>query len=136
MFPLPSVKFSKPVRPGDHLSASVTFRGAGRFALFIKDSTQHWSRTVVRVHAEARSSAEVIAEAPALVIGGRIVIQNLTNFGTVRWTLSKVNGTLLKNIGGRIRITMVEVNPPNLTRAATSLVGAADAFSNRFFRCC
>ena len=136
MFPLPSVNFSNPVRPGDHLSASVTFLGARRFALSIKDSTRHWSHTIVRVHAEARSSAEVIAEAPALLIGGQIVIQNLTNFGAVRWTGSKVNGTLLKNIAGRIKITMVEVNPPHLVRATTSVVGAADAFTNRYVRCC
>jgi hypothetical protein len=135
MFPLPSVNLRSPVRPGDHLSASVTFRGVGKgFALFIKDSTRHWSRTIVKLHAEARSSAEVITEAPALLIGGQIVIQNLTNFGAVRWTGSRVNGIPLKNIGRRIRITMVEVNPPHLTRATTSLIGAADAFTNRWVR--
>jgi Peptidase A4 family len=135
MFPLPSVNLPNPVRPGDLMSASVTFRGAGRFALFIKDSTRHWSQTIVKVHAEARSSAEVIAEAPALLIGGNIVIQNLANFGAVRWTGSRVNGILLKNIGQRIRITMTEVNGP-LVRATTSPVGAADAFINRYVRCC
>jgi Peptidase A4 family len=134
MFPLPSVNISNPVRPGDHLSASVTFRGAGRFALFIKDATRHWSRTFIRAHAEARSSAEVIAEAPALLIGGNIVIQDLANFGTVRWGGSRVNGIPLKNIGRRIRITMVEVNPPHLVRATTSPVGAADVFTNRWVR--
>src|SRR5262249_1964811 len=74
MFPNPSVNFSARVRPGDHLSASVTFRGAGRFVLFIRNSTQHWSRTIVQTRGGlARSSAEAIVEAPALLIGGRIV---------------------------------------------------------------
>jgi Peptidase A4 family len=138
MFPLPSVNISNPVHAGDHMSASVTFRGAGRFALFIKDSTRHWSHTFIRVHAEARSSAEVIAEAPALLIGGIPVIQNLANFGTVRWTASRMNGTALKNIGGRIHITMVQaVNTPNpLIRATTSPVGSGDAFTNTYRRCC
>jgi hypothetical protein len=136
MYPNPSVTISNPVHPGDHMSASVTFRGGGRYALFIKDSTRNWSRTMVRVHGGLpRSSAEVIAEAPALLIGGRPVIQNLANFGSVRWTGSSVNGTLLKNIGQRVRITMVEVNGPRV-RATTSVVGAADAFTNRYVRCC
>jgi hypothetical protein len=139
MFPLPSVNLPNPVHPGDHMSASVTFRGGGRYALFIKDSTRRWSRTIVRVKVGLnRSSAEVIAEAPALLIGGVAVIQNLANFGTVRWTASRVNGTPLKNIGGRIRITMTQAvsTPHPLIRATTSLVGSADAFTNRYVRCC
>jgi hypothetical protein len=133
MYPLPSVNISNPVHAGDHMSASVTFRGAGRFALFIKDSTRHWSHTFIRVHAEARSSAEVIAEAPSLLIGG---IQNLANFGSVRWTASSVNGTALKNFGGRIHITMVQKHRPFLIRATTSSVGSGDAFTNTYRRCC
>jgi hypothetical protein len=136
LFPLAAVNLSNPVHAGDHMSASVTFKGGGRFALFIKDSTRRWSRTIVKVHAEARSSAEVIAEAPALLIGGVPVIQNLANFGSVRWTGNNVNGTALKNIGQRIKITMVEVNPPHLIRATTSPVGSGDAFTNRYMRCC
>jgi hypothetical protein len=136
MFPNPSVNLPNRVVPGDHMSASVTFGGAGRYVLFIKDSTRHWSRTIVRVFGGLhRSSAEVIAEAPALLIGNQIVIQNLANFGTVRWTGSRVNGTPLKAIGQRFRITMTEVNGP-LVRARTSLVGSADAFTNTFVRCC
>jgi hypothetical protein len=135
MFPNASVSFRNPVRPGDHMSASVTFRGAGKFALFIKDSTRHWSRTIVRVHGGLRrSSAEVIAEAPALLVGGVGVLQPLANFGTVRWTGSSVNGTPLKNFGQRFRITMVALNPPNRIKATTSPIGAADAFTNTWLR--
>jgi Peptidase A4 family len=134
-FPDPAVNLPRRVNPGDRMFASVTFRGAGNFALFIRDSTRRWSRTIIRnVPSATRTSAEVIAEAPALLIGRRIVIQNLTNFGAVHWTGSKVNGILLKNIGRRIRITMVEVNPPHLPRAFTSLVSATDAFTNRWIR--
>jgi len=137
MFPNPSVNFSARVRPGDHLSASVTFRGAGRFVLFIRNSTQHWSRTIVQTRGGlARSSAEAIVEAPALLIGGRIVIQNLTNFGTVRWAATRVNGTPLKNFARRIRITMVETHRPFRVRATTSLINAFDVFFNHFELCC
>jgi hypothetical protein len=139
MYPSPSVNLSNPVRPGDHMSASVTFRGAGRYALFIKDSTRHWSRTIVTSHGGLRrSSAEVIAEAPSLLIPGNPlpVPQNLANFGTVQWTGSRVNGTLLKNIGGKFRITMFENKFMPLIRATTSLVSSADAFTNTYRRCC
>jgi peptidase A4-like protein len=136
MFPNPSVPLPNRVRPGDHMSASVMFRGAGKYVLFIRNSTRNWSRTIVRIHAGlARSSAEVITEAPALLIGGQAVIQNLANFGSVHWTGSRVNGTLLKNILRRFRITMFEAMGP-LIRATTSLVGPADAFTNFYRRCC
>jgi len=135
-FPNPSVNFHTRIVPGDHMFASVTLRVAGRFALFIRDSTRQWSRTIITSVANAtRTSAEVIAEAPSLDIGGRFVTQNLADFGTVRWTGSRVNGSALKNIGRRIRITMTEANTPRI-RAATSPVGAADAFTNTFARCC
>src|SRR5262249_55297953 len=110
MFPNPSVNLPNRVRPGDHMSASVTFRGAGKYVLFIRDITRHWSRTLVKFHGGlARSSAEVIAEAPALDIGGQLVVQNLANFGTVRWTANRVNGTPLKKLAQRSQITTVEV---------------------------
>jgi hypothetical protein len=135
MFPNPAVNLRNPVHPGDHMSASVTFRGAGRYALFIKDSTRHWSRTIVRVFGGLhRSSAEVIAEAPALLIGGVPVLQALANFGTVHWTGSRVNGTLLKNIGQRFRITMVQLPPSFAIKATTSSISAADAFTNTWRR--
>jgi hypothetical protein len=135
MFPAASVNLPNRVTPGDHLSASVTFRGTKTYVLFIKDATRHWHRTIIRNQAGlARSSAEVIAEAPALLIGGQIVIQKLTDFGSVRWSGSRVNGVPLKSIGRRIRITMVEVNLPHRIRATTTPVGAADVFANHWVR--
>jgi hypothetical protein len=136
MFPAVSVTLPNPVHPGDHMSASVTFRGAGKYALFIRDSTRRWSRTIVRVKGGLhRSSAEVIAEAPALDVGGVGVLQALADFGTVRWTGSRINGTLLKNLRQRIQITMRQLSPPaNLVKATTSAVGAGDAFTNTWVR--
>ena len=134
-FPNPSMNFPHRVAPGDHMFASVTFRGAGIFALFIRDSTRQWSRTIITSVANApRTSAEVIAEAPALEIGGRFVIQNLADFGTVRWTGSRVNGTLLKRYASALRITMLEVNRPHRVRATTSVISPLDAFTNTWVR--
>jgi hypothetical protein len=61
-----------PVRPGDHITASVTFTG-GVFTITVRDTTSARSLTVARrcnVRATCRrSSAEWIAEAPTY--GGR-----------------------------------------------------------------
>jgi hypothetical protein len=134
-FPNPSVNLRVRVAPGDHMFASVTFRGGVRYALFIQDSTRHWSRTIIRsVPVATRSSAEVIAEAPALLIGGNLVIQNLADFGTVRWTGSRVNGILLKRYSSAFQITMVEVNPPHRVRATTSGISRTDVFTNTWVR--
>jgi Peptidase A4 family len=135
-FPNPSVSLPRRVAPGDHMFASVTFRGGGRFALFIQDSTRHWSRTIVRTVARAtRRSAEVIAEAPSLLIGGNFVVQNLADFGTVRWTSSRVNGILLKRYSSAFQITMVEANRLHpRVRATTSGISSTDVFTNTWVR--
>jgi hypothetical protein len=134
MFPAASVNLPNRVHPGDHLSASVTFRGTRTYVLFIRDATRHWHRTIIKNQAGlARSSAEVIAESPAMLIGGQIVIQNLADFGNVRFTGSRVNGTPLKEIGRRVNITMTEVHSPRV-RATTSPVGSADVFTCHFVR--
>jgi hypothetical protein len=52
----------------------------------------------------------------------------------VRWTGSRVNGTLLKNLAQRIRITMVSVNPPHRIKATTSGVSPLDVFTNTWVR--
>jgi hypothetical protein len=131
MFPAPSVNLPNKVGAGDHMFASVTFRGTKTYVLVLRDTTRHWTRTITRNEAGlARSSAEVIAESPALDINGQLVIQPLANFGTIRWTGSKVNGTLLKKLGRRIRITMAD--PGGRIKAVTSPVSSADLFTNAY----
>jgi hypothetical protein len=135
MFPAVSVDFRATVRPGDHMSASVTFRGTRTYVLFIRDATRHWKRTIIKNQAGlARSSAEVIAEAPAEEIGGQLVIQPLADFGTVRFTGSRVNGTLLRQIPRKIRVTMTRNPGGGPVKCATSLMSRADAFLNRWVR--
>lgn len=107
MYPDASVSYSNTVRPGDHFNASVTFTGTSTFRLVIADTTQGWSHTTVASLAgAARSSAEVIVEAPCCAAGGGIL--PLTNYGTVNIADSTANGSALGNAGGMTQITMID----------------------------
>jgi hypothetical protein len=107
MYPNPSVSYSNTVRPGDHFNSSVTYTGSNHFSLFIQDTTQGWSHTTVGTLAgAARSSAEVIVEAPCCTAGGGIL--PLADFGTVSITGSLANGSALGNSGGVTQIVMVD----------------------------
>jgi hypothetical protein len=92
MYPKFPVNLKGTVRPGDHLSASVTTDGSGRFTLTITDSTQGWTNTTnARLKSAKLASAEVIAEAPSSSGG----VLPLANFGTVSFSGAKANGSLL-----------------------------------------
>jgi len=107
MYPGPSENYSNTVRAGDHFNASVTYTGSNSFSLYIADTTQGWSHTTTASLAgAARSSAEVIVEAPCCTRSGGIL--PLTNFGTVNLTSSLANGGALGSAGGVTGITMVD----------------------------
>src|SRR6202453_3033781 len=85
MYPGPSENYSNTVKAGDHFNASVTYEGSNKFSLYIADTTRAGSHTTVATLANAaRSSAEVIIEAPCCTASGGIL--NLTDFGTVNIT--------------------------------------------------
>jgi len=93
-------------RPGDHISASVTYKGSNVFSLYIADTTQGWGRTVTATLAGApRSSAEVIVEDPVGSSGSNLP---LTDFGTVNFTGATVNGSALGNAGGLTAINLID----------------------------
>ena len=107
MYPNPSVSYSNTVRPGDHFNSSVTYTGSSQFSLFIQDTTQGWSHTTVGTLAgAARSSAEVIVEAPCCTASGGIL--PLANFGTVHITGSTANGSAIGSAGGVTQIIMID----------------------------
>ena len=107
MYPGPSENYTNTVKPGDHFNASVTYEGSNKFSLYIADTTQGWSHTTVASLASAaRSSAEVIVEAPCCTESGGIL--PLTDFGTVSITGSEANGAALGNAGGLTEITMID----------------------------
>jgi Peptidase A4 family len=92
MYPKYPVNYRNTVRPGDTMTASVTTDGSGNFTLTIADTTRGWSKTTnAKLKSATLSSAEVIAEAPSSSSG----VLPLANFGTVSFTGSKANGSLL-----------------------------------------
>jgi Peptidase A4 family len=134
MFPAAPVFFRNPVRAGDHMSASVTFGGAGRgYALVLRDSTRRWTQTIIKHQGGlARSSAEVITEAPATVDqNGNVRILPLADFGRIGYAGGRVNGTLLRLLRPT-RILMFDASRRPMD--TTSLIGSADAFGNTWIR--
>jgi Peptidase A4 family len=107
MYPGPSENYSNTVRAGDHFNATVTYKGSNEFSLYIADTTQNWSHTTTASLAgAARSSAEVIVEAPCCTNSGGIL--PLTDFGTMSLTGSMANGSAIGNAGGLTQIIMID----------------------------
>jgi len=80
------------VKPGDTISASVTYVSGTTFTLSITDATQGWTFSITGSQSGAtESSAEWIVEAPSSNFG----VLPLANFGTVAFTgcTAKVGGT-------------------------------------------
>ena len=108
MYPAYPVNFSNTVRPGDHFTGSVTYAGSNKFTLKLSDTTQGWSHTVSKtLSGAARSSAEVIAEAPCCTSSGGIL--PLADFGTVNFTGASANGSPIGNFSP-VGINMVSAN--------------------------
>ena len=124
MYPKFPVNLSGTVRPGDHLSASVTTNGSGTFTLTIADSTQGWTFTTnQRLKRATLASAEVIAEAPSSSGG----VLPLANFGTVSFSGARANGALLtSSTPGIDAITMksgstVKAQPGSISNGSFSV---------------
>jgi len=128
MYPAYPVNFSNPVRPGDHMSASVTFSGSNTYTLKLTDSTQNWTQTIVKNQSGlARSSAEVITEAPSSNSG----VLPLANFGTVNYSTSSANGSSLATFNP-VQITMIDNSGAD--KDTTSSISGGGAFSNTWLR--
>jgi hypothetical protein len=128
MYPAYPVTFPSTVRPGDHLSASVTFSGAATYTLVLKDSTRGWTQTVVKNQSGlARSSAEVIVEAPSSSSG----VLPLADFGTVSLSASKANGAAL----GTLRPTeIIMVDGSGLDKDSVSSLSGNENFRATWLR--
>jgi hypothetical protein len=93
MYPHPSYSFGSSISPGDTISASVTFSGTNSYKLTLADETKGWTTsTTKKLNNAARSSAEVIIEAP--YSGGTLP---LADFGTVNFSNSLVDGSAIGN---------------------------------------
>ena len=108
MYPAGSVEINDTVRPGDSMSASVTYAGSNKYTLKISDSTRGWTYSTTKTQSGlARSSAEVITEAPCCTNSGGIL--PLADFGKVSYTSSTVNGSTLSSFSP-VEITMVSAS--------------------------
>jgi hypothetical protein len=117
MYPKFPVNLTKPVKPGDSLSASVVTDGAGNFTLSISDATQKWSyQTTAKLKNANLASAEVIAEAPS----SRGGVLGLANFGTVNFTNATANGVALDSVPNLDPITMVSGTTTKATPSTIS----------------
>jgi len=111
LYPAYPVTYSNTVKPGDVITETVSFSGSETYAMTIKDSTEGWTKTTTKnSRGDARSSAEVIAEAP--YDGG---VLPLSDFGTVNFSGSTVDGSTLSSF-----------NPTGIDMTADSN-GAAEA---------
>jgi hypothetical protein len=122
MYPGASSDYANPVSAGDHFTASVTYLGSNQFRLILSDTTKNWTQTQTETLAgAARSSAEVIAEAPCCTVRGGIL--PLTNFGTVNFTGATAATTT--NTGGASLFTYnpVEITMPDVSVSSLSNAG-------------
>jgi hypothetical protein len=93
LYPAYPVTYNETVKPGDKITETVAFSGSKTYAMTVKDTTEGWTKTTTKSSSgDARSSAEVIAEAP--YDGG---VLPLADFGTVSFSGSTVDGSSLSN---------------------------------------
>jgi hypothetical protein len=116
MYPQGSNDYSNTVAAGNTIFESVTFSGSDVYTLVLEDETRGWTKTtVVDASGDARSSAEVIAEAPSSSTG----VLPLADFGTVTFDNSLVNGSSLSSF-----------SPTAINMVSSS--GAAEATTSAF----
>jgi Peptidase A4 family len=124
MYPADPVYYTNTVKPGDSMSASVTFSGTETYTLVLKDATQGWTETVTKNETGLdRSSAEVITEAPSSSSG----VLPLADFGTVNYTAATANGT---SMGTQSPTEIIMVDNSGAKKDSTSSMSSAGAFSN------
>jgi hypothetical protein len=122
MYPKFPVNLSLTVNPGDSISGSVTTDGSGRFTLTITNNSNGQSFTTTQRLPRAKlASAEAIAEAPS----GSGGVLPLTNFGSVGFTATTVNGQPIGNFNPD-KIDMVS---GSTVKAQTSALSGGTSFS-------
>jgi hypothetical protein len=85
MYPAGMVELPGKVKPGDAITASVTWDGSGNCTLYMADATENWTYGPTEVAGSSSAedmSAEWVVEAPS---SGRETLP-LADFGTVTFT--------------------------------------------------
>jgi hypothetical protein len=128
MFPAAPVFFTSKVKPGNVISASVTFSGTNTYKLVLQNKSRGWTKVITKKESGlARTSAEVITEAPSSTNG----VLPLADFVKITYSSARVNGKLLKNLGAS-RIVMINSSGKN--KDTTSAVSGSDTFNNVWYR--
>jgi hypothetical protein len=123
-YPDPAESFGQVVEPGDTMTASVVYQGSNEFQLNLADETQGWTATITQsVPGAARSSAEVIIEAPSSSSGG---VLPLADFGTVHMSSSLVDGS---PIGSLSPVQIYMTNSAGTALDTVSSLSANEDFS-------
>ncbi len=129
MYPAAPVNYSNTVRPGDHFSASVTFSGTSTYTLVLTDSTQGWTHTTTKSQSGlARSSAEVITEAPSSTSG----VLPLADFGTVNY--SRIDAPTARRWARQNPTEIIMIDNSGADKDSTSSISSGGAFSNTWIR--
>jgi len=130
MYPAGLITYSTTLHAGDSISASVTFSGTQTYTLVLKDSTRGWTETTTKNQSGlARSSAEVITEAPCCTSSGGIL--PLADFGTVNYSGSADNGS---SMGTQSPTEIIIVDGSGNQEDSTSAISSSGAFSNTWIR--
>jgi Peptidase A4 family len=128
MYPANPVYFTNTVKPGDSISASVTFSGTETYTLVLKDSTQGWTQTITKNETGlARSSAEVITEAPSSSSG----VLPLADFGSVSYGSSAANST---SLGSQSPTEIIMIDSSGSDKDSTSSISSNGGFSNTWLK--
>ena len=114
LYPSDPVDFSKPLKAGDSLQASVTYKSQD-FTLTLRDVTQGWTQTATKaLSGAARSSAETVVEVPDTFSCPKpVTLANVTGDtvdGSALGSLKPV-----KVVGGNPNIVVSAVNGKSFT---------------------
>jgi hypothetical protein len=124
-YPSPSESFGQTVEAGDTITASVVYQGSNVFQLNLADKTQGWTATTTQtVSGAARSSAEVIIEAPSSGSTGDVL--PLADFGTVHLSSSLVDGS---PIGSLSPVQIYMINSAGQAIDSVSALSGKENFS-------
>jgi hypothetical protein len=130
MYPADPVYYTNTVKPGDSISASVTFSGTDTYTLVLKDTTEGWTQTqTINESGFDRSSAEVITEAPCCTNSGGIL--PLSDFGTITYGSSTANGT---SLGSQSPTEIIMIDNSGRDKDSTSAINSSGGFSNTWIR--
>jgi hypothetical protein len=132
MYPNPSVTLSTstyPVRPGDTLTASVTYNGNSTYTLQMS-SSRGWNFSTTQGGSFNNSSAEWIAEAPSSC-GFTCTVLPLSNFGTMNFSSSTANGNTIASYGSSVWEEITMVTSGGTVKAQPSALGSdGESFSD------